>query len=110
MILRPTRVLPVKATYQRQPGRAKGNGLTFAAQWIRGWDDPNLVDVRVFRDCCADGVAVTNKDVDDTSREASLVDELSHAEGSQRCEFRRLEDNGVAGSQCRAQLPRHHHH
>ena len=70
-----------------------------------GAGEGDLVDVGVLGDRRADGVAVTDKNVDDTRREASLLDELTKTERGQGGDLRRLVDDSVAGGECRAKLP-----
>ena len=67
-----------------------------------------LVDVHVRAHGRADGVAVADDEVDNTRREAGLVDERAGAKGSERSELGRLEDNRVPRRQRGADLPGKH--
>lgn len=68
----------------------------------------HLVDLHVGADGVTDGLAVTGDNVDDTRGEAGLVDKGTHTDGGQRGKFGRLDDNGVAGSESRAEFPCKH--
>ncbi len=81
MMLRPTRVEPVKG---------------------------DLVDVHVLRDGGTCNGTETGNDVDDTGRETSLDDELAHLVSRKRCLFGGLEDDGVTVAKGGTELPCEH--
>ena len=56
----------------------------------------------------AGGRAVAGHDVDDAVGEAGFLGQRRHAQGRQRRLLGRLQDDGVAGRQGRAPLPRLH--
>ncbi len=68
----------------------------------------DLVNVHVGRDGGTGGLAETGDQVEDTSGEAGLLDELSKDEGREGGLLRSLHDNGVASGQSRTNLPREH--
>ncbi len=68
----------------------------------------DLVNVHVGRDGGTGSLAETRDQVEDTGGEASLFDELSKDEARERGLLSSLHDNGVAGGQGRANLPRQH--
>ena len=70
----------------------------------------NLLDMRVLRNSLTDDTAVAVDEVEDTSGEAGLVNELGHEEGGEGGELGGLEDDRAAGRECGADLPRHHLH
>jgi hypothetical protein len=54
------------------------------------------------------GGTVPIHDVNDTRREAGLIDKLANAKCSERGELRRLQNDGVSRSESRSELPRKH--
>ena len=68
----------------------------------------DLLDVGVDGDGVTDTGTVAVDDVDDTRREASLLDEVSEDQSGQRGLLGCLEHNRVAGGQSRANLPGQH--
>lgn len=68
----------------------------------------HLLDVHVLGNRLADDATVTVDDVDDTGREPSLGDELRNEERGEGRELGGLEDDGVAGGERGADLPREH--
>jgi hypothetical protein len=50
----------------------------------------DLVDLHVLADGLSDDVAVACEDVDDTRGKAGFLNECSHSDGAQGCEFGRL--------------------
>lgn len=68
----------------------------------------DLVDVHVRRDGGARDLAEARDDVDDAGGEAGLLDELGEHETGEGRLLGRLEDDGVAGGQGGADLPRQH--
>ena len=86
-----------------------GSSLEDLATDESGTSEGDLLDVGVDGDGVTDTGTIAVDNVDDTRREASLVDELSGEEGGERSEFGRLEDDTVAGSESGAELPGQHH-
>ena len=68
-----------------------------------------LLNIVVLADGSTDDMTVTINNVDNARGEASLADELSHEKRGERGKFGWLEDNGVSGSESRADLPGQHH-
>jgi len=56
----------------------------------------------------SDGRTVTDNDVDDTSGDTSLLDELGHVHGSEGGQLGGLHDDGTTGSECGGDLPGEH--
>lgn len=68
----------------------------------------NLVDVHVRGNGSTGSLAETRDDVDDSWREAGLLDELCGNQAGQGSLLGSLQDDGVTRGQGRAQLPRPH--
>ena len=68
----------------------------------------DLVNIHVRGNGSAGRLAVARDDIDDTCREAGFSDEIGSIEGGQRGLLSRLEDDGIAGSDGRANLPGPH--
>jgi len=56
----------------------------------------------------SDGRTVTDNDVDDTSGDTSLLDELGHVHGSEGSQLGGLHDDGTSGCECWSDLPGEH--
>ncbi len=64
----------------------------------------DFIDVGVFDEAIATGVAVARDHIDDACREARLGDEVGEPQRGQRCLFGGLQHDGTAGSQGRSDL------
>lgn len=85
-----------------------GGGLEDLATDKGGAGEGDLVDVHVRGEGGTSGLSETGDDVDDSGREASLLDQLGGEQGGQRGLLGGLEDNGVTGGDGWANLPRPH--
>lgn len=68
----------------------------------------DLVNVHVRREGGTGSLAVTRDKVEDTSRETSLLNELSEDESGERSLLSSLHDDGVTSGQSRSDLPCQH--
>jgi hypothetical protein len=68
----------------------------------------DLVDSRRRSKGLTNSRTVTDNDVDDTSGDTSLLDELGHVQGCEGGQLGRLHDDGTSGSECGSDLPREH--
>lgn len=68
----------------------------------------DLVDSWGGSKSLTDGRTVTDNDVDDTSGDTGLLDELRHVHGGKGCQLGRLHDDGTSGSKCGSDLPGEH--
>ena len=88
--------------------RARGQ-LHDAATHLGGTGERRLVDHRVAGQFLAHGATGTGDHVEHTGgQDVGVVDELGQTQGAERRERCRLEHRGVAGRQCRSDLPRRH--
>ena len=83
-------------------------GLHDGAAHGGGAGEGDLVDVHVGGDGGASDLAEAGDDVEDTSGEAGLLDEVGKDKGGQRGLLGSLHDDGVAGGQGGADLPGEH--
>ena len=67
----------------------------------------DLVQI-VMRDQRRARFITAGNDIDDARRQASFSDDLSEEQGGKRCVGRGFDDHGVAGRQCRRDLPGQH--
>jgi hypothetical protein len=95
--LRLTRALPVKATCIPHE--------TTADPLIRR---VYLVNLHMGNDCLTGSMAITSENAHEARREASLVDECTHAKSGERSEFGRLENGKAASSKRGSDLPCKH--
>lgn len=87
---------------------ALGSGLEDGTADHGGTGEGNLVNVHVAGDGGTGNTAETRDDVDHTSREAGLLDELTHVQTGERGLLGSLHDNSVTGSHGGGNLPRPH--
>lgn len=73
-----------------------------------GSGESDLVDLGRGGEGVTDRGSVTDDDVDDTSGDAGLLEELGHVQGCERGELGRLDDDGVSGGESGGNLPREH--
>ena len=85
-----------------------GGGLEDLATDEGGAGEGDLVDVHVRGEGGAGGLAEAGDDVDDSGREAGLLDQLGGEQGGERGLLGGLEDDGVTGGDGWADLPRPH--
>lgn len=67
----------------------------------------DLLDFHMRCHGMTDDVSCSGDDIDDAGRKAGFVDKGSHAQSGERREFGRFENDSVAASQRRADLPAH---
>lgn len=82
-----------------------GGGLHDGATDNGGASEGDLVDVHVCGDGGTGDLAEAGDDVDDTRGEASLLDELGGVQGRERSLLSGLDDDDVASSNSRTNLP-----
>lgn len=70
--------------------------------------ESDLVDSRRRSKGLTDGRSVTDNDVDDTSGDTSLLDELGHVHGGEGSQLGRLHDDGTSGGKSGSDLPGEH--
>merc|ERR1712098_518861 len=70
--------------------------------------ESNLVNVHVGSDSSTGSLAEAGDDIDDTSGNASLLNESSSIQTGERCLFSSLQDNSVAGGESGTNLPSPH--
>ncbi len=76
---------------------------------LGGAGEGDAVHIHVHGQRLAHGMAKARQHVKDAVRNARLLGQTRDAQGGQRGFFGRLENDRVAGSECRAQLPAGHH-
>lgn len=86
----------------------RGSSLHDGSADDSGASEGDLVNVHVGGEGGTSGLAVAGDEVEDTSRETSLLDELGENKGGERSLLSSLHDNGVTGGQGRADLPCQH--